>query len=378
MGAVTVAGNRLPRVGLLASDLTLRHGWASYSLRLAEALRDAGVELTIVAARNSPPLDGVRVLPMLPTVLPRERAPLLKQALRLPQARAAFATCDIIHATAEPYAPLAAIVAGSRPLFITGHGSYVRYRRVARPPFDRLYAWAYRRSTMICVSHYTARAAHAALPGLHAVVVNNGVDAARFASLPPLDEPPAGPTVLSVGAVKARKGTLELVRAMAAAREQRPDAQCVIIGSLDHEPGYVAHVRAEIARLRLQKTVHLLGHVPERVMLGWYGAAQVFVLPSINAGWKFEGFGLTLMEASAAGLPVIGTRDCGAEDAVEDGVTGLLVPQTSLAAALSGAILSLLNDPARAARMGAAGKARAERQTWSRVAEQVIALYRQA
>ncbi|MFO7320459.1 MAG: glycosyltransferase family 4 protein [Chloroflexota bacterium] len=365
-------------VGLLTADLTLRHGWASYSLRLAEALCAQGVQLTIVAARNSPPLDGTTVLPLLPTLLPRERAPVPKQFLRLPQVRAALSSCDVIHATAEPYAPLAAAVAGSRPFFVTGHGSYVRYRRVTRPPFDRLYGWAYRRSTMICVSHYTARVAGAELPGLRTVVVNNGVDAARFAHLPPLDEPLTGPTVLSVGAVKARKGTLELVRAMAAVREQRPDAQCVIIGSLEHEPGYVARVRAEIERLGLRDAVRLLGHLPERTMLAWYGAARVFVLPSINAGWKFEGFGLTLMEASAAGLPVIGTRDCGAEDAVVDGVTGLLVSQRDLETTLPGAILRLLDHPDEAARMGAAGQARARSQTWDRVAEQVIRLYRQA
>ena len=53
-------------------------------------------------------------------------------------------------------------------------------------------------------------------------------------------------------------------------------------------------------------------------------------MASLNVGWKFEGFGLTLLEASAAGLPVIGTRDCGAEDAVIEGETGLLVAQSDL------------------------------------------------
>jgi phosphatidyl-myo-inositol dimannoside synthase len=109
--------------------------------------------------------------------------------------------------------------------------------------------------------------------------------------------------------------------------------------------------------------------------MGWHGAADVFVLPSINAGWKFEGYGLVHMEASAAGLPVIGTTGCGVEDTVDDGVTGLLIPQSEIAEKLPQAILGLLSNPEKARRLGEAGKAKARRQTWDHVAGQMIALY---
>jgi glycosyltransferase involved in cell wall biosynthesis len=95
----------------------------------------------------------------------------------------------------------------------------------------------------------------------------------------------------------------------------------------------------------------------------------------MNAGGKFEGFGLTHLEASAAGLPVIGTTDCGAEDAIVDGVTGLLVSQSAVTAALPGAIINLLTDPVRAKQMGAAGQERAQTQTWNRVAQRMIEVY---
>jgi phosphatidylinositol alpha-1,6-mannosyltransferase len=162
---------------------------------------------------------------------------------------------------------------------------------------------------------------------------------------------------------------------MAAVRQQIPGVQCVILGSLNTRSGYIACVKAAIAELGLTDCVHLLGRVSDETLLGWYGAADVFVLPSINDGWKFEGYGLVHMEASAAGLPVIGTTECGAADAIDDGVTGLLVPQSGIAEALPGAILSILSDPARARRMGDAGRARAQRQTWDHVAQQMIALY---
>jgi glycosyltransferase involved in cell wall biosynthesis len=362
-------------IGLLSADLAHRHGWGSYSLSLVQALRDAGARLTVLAAHNSPPLDGVTMLPVLPTVDPRERGFTFKLARALPHARAALRDCDVIHATAEPYAPLAAALAGKRPLFVTGHGSYVNAPRAWRTPTNRLYAWAFRQATLVCVSRYTAGVAQLSVPGVRTVVVNNGVDAGRFTKLPPLETSKCGPTVLFVGAVKARKGVLELVRAMSVVRAQIPDVQCIVVGSLTAEISYAVRVRTEIAVLKLEDCVHLLGQTPEPLMMAWYGAADVFVLPSMNDGWKFEGYGLSLIEASAAGLPVIGTLGCGAEDAVDDGVTGLLIPQPSIAEHLPEAIISLLNNPARAAKMGAAGQAKAQRQSWDAVAARMIEIY---
>jgi phosphatidylinositol alpha-1,6-mannosyltransferase len=362
-------------VALLTADLTHRHGWGSYSLSLVEALRAAGVDVTVIAARNTPLLDGLEVHPLLPAVEPRESLFLLKQAGLLTRLRALVRGCDVIHCTVEPFAPLAAALAGNRPLFITGHGSYVRIHQQRRFPVNRLYAWALRRGTLVCVSHYTAKVAAAALPGVKTVVVNNGVDASRFAHLPPLSEPRRGPIVLSVGAIKARKGSLELVRALVEVRKAIPNVQGVLIGSVTMEPAYVERVRDEIARLGMGANVHLPGYVDDATLKAWYGAADVFALPSLNDGWKFEGYGLALIEASAAGLPVIGTRDCGAEDAIDDGVTGLLVSQTNLAAELPAAILALLTDRERAHTMGEAGRVKARAQTWANVAAQMIGLY---
>ncbi len=363
------------RVGLVTSDLTHAHGWAHYSLSLLLALQRAGVEVTVIASRNSPNVPGVKVHKLLPALVPAERGLLAQQFRALPQAHALLQDCTVLHVTVEPFAPLGMMLAGRRPLHLTAHGSYVQMLPRRRWPVGWLYQRAFRRVRLVCVSHYTARVAQAVLPGLAPVVINNGVDIERFAHLPPLDMPNCGPTVLAVGAVKPRKGTLELVRAMAVVRQQVPDAQCIIIGSLYTMPDYAAQVQAAVVELGLQQNVHLLGHVPESTMLGWYGAADVFALPSMNSGDRFEGYGLVHMEASAAGLPVIGTRDCGAEDAVIHNETGLLISQTRITEELPQAIMALLADPARAAQMGTAGKAHAQQHTWDHVAERMIALY---
>ena len=362
-------------IGFLAADLTHKHGWAHYGLSLLLALQRAGVNMTVVAARNSPLIDGVTVLPILPSVDPLEGGMLIKQVLAIPRVRRAFARCDLIHSAIEPYAPLAALVAGNRPLVVTGHGSYVRTSHERPFPANVVYQQAFRRALLVCVSRYTAVQAETAIPGVRTTVVNNGIDVERFASLHRANPPDHRPTVLSVGAVKARKGTLALVRAMEKVRETIPDVQCVIIGNLESEPEYVAQVQAEIETRGLQETVRLLGRVSDDILLDWYGKADVFALPSLNVDWKFEGYGLSLMEASAAKLPVIGTTDCGAEDAVDDGVTGLLVSQTNVDSELPQAIIHLLKNPALARQMGEAGREKANRNTWDDVARQMIQVY---
>ena len=363
-------------IGLLTTDLQHGHGWAHYSLSLIRALRRQGVQVTVIAARNSRTDFDFPVIPLLPNVVPAESGQLARLLMALPQVRGHLADCTVIHATAEPYAPLASWMSNRRPYLITGHGSYAQAGINRNLLVRQLHKRAFRRAAaIICVSGYTAQRATDYTDGLQTVVINNGIDPARFADLPPPPEPVMRPTVLTVGGVKKRKGTLPLVRAIAKVRESVPDVQCIVVGNTDAEPETTRQVRALIDTHNLQDHVRLLGFIPERDLLGWYGAADVFALPSINDGWKFEGYGLVHMEASAAGLPVIGTRDCGAIDAVDDGVTGLLVSQTNIDRELPSALLRLLTDKTLAAQMAAAGQQKAQQHTWDTAAAQMITLY---
>jgi phosphatidylinositol alpha-1,6-mannosyltransferase len=371
----------LLHIGLLAPDLTHRHGWAHYASSLLAALARAGARLTVLCAANTPAEalaaypagEPVRVLPVLPALDPMARAWLPALAGRWPRARALLAPAQLVHALAEPYAPLAAALAGERPLYVTGHGSYVRVRDAWRPPTRPVMAWAMRRAHLVCVSHYTERVARQALPGVRTHVIANGVDPERFAAAHELPREPA--TIISVGAVKPRKGTLQLVQAMPTVRAHVPEARLVIIGSLALDPPYVARVRQAIAAHGLERAVLLTDRIEDAALRAWYARATLFALPSINAGWRFEGFGLALLEASAAGLPVIGSRGCGAEDAVREGETGLLIDQHDAAASLAQAIVALLRDPARARRMGEAGRTFAAAHTWDATARALLALY---
>ncbi len=367
------------QVGLLAPELTEAHGWGRYTMELAQALAAGGdVRFVIAASRASPGDGGIPhrgYHPILPPLLPARRWTTPRSLAAVPRLLLAFRGCQVIHAAAEHYLPAAALAALGRPLFVTAHGTYLPMSAV-RGGVGWLFRWAAARAVVLAVSNYTARQVQAILPGARLQVIPNGVHAERFRTPPATLPPKRGPTVLGVGVNKARKGFHILLEAMAAVREKVPDAQCVIIGD-DRDEAYQATLRQLMEAHGLAGHVHILGRVPEEVLLGWYHAADVFALPAINVGGKFEGFGLVYLEAGAAGLPVIGTTGCGAEEAIEDGVTGYLVPQHDVPA-LAERIVRLLADPALRQRMGAAGRARAEAHTWARVASQVRGLYEEA
>ena len=365
------------RVGLIAAELGSRNGWATYSLNLIRQLQARGIPTTVVTARNSAALD-FEIHPLLPTVSPPERLTSVKSMRQAWAVRRLLKHCDVIHATIEPFAVLAAAVAGERPLFVTAHGSYVNLPRMRPFPVNQLYRAAFRRSGLICVSRYTADVAKRQLPAVRVHVINNGVDVARFLHPPPLRPPKKAPTVIAVGEIKPRKGTLQLVKAMARVRERMPQAQCLIMGQPQYGSAYTARVQVAIERLHLKDSVHLLGLVDDSLMRAWLAAADVLALPAMNDGLWFEGFGLVLYEAGAAGTAVVGTDGCGVADAIEHGLTGLIVSQDNVDAELPRALLELLSNPTKAAQMGAAGRHRAKQQSWDAVARQVIALYQQA
>ncbi len=365
------------RIGLLTPELSASNGWAAYSLYLTRALRAHGVDISVVCARNSKPVD-FETNPLLPTVTPPDKHTFLKTLWLTPRARRILRHCDIVHATAEPYAILAQLTAAGRPLFVTAHGSYVNLPRLRRFPVGALYRRAFARARLICVSRHTAAVARQLIPGARTQVINNGFDAAELDLVQASPVEKRGPTVVTLGEIKPRKGTLQLVEAMAAVRQRLPEAQCLIMGNPQFGSAYTARVQRRIAELGLADCVRILGFVDADVKRAWLAAADVFALPAINDGPWFEGFGLALLEAGAAGTAVVGTDGCGVADAIVAGVSGIVVSQARIADELPRALLSLLEDPALAARMGAAGRQYALAQTWDKVAEAVIALYQAA
>jgi glycosyltransferase involved in cell wall biosynthesis len=150
-----------------------------------------------------------------------------------------------------------------------------------------------------------------------------------------------GPLVLYAGKLSLGKGTRVLVDALDAIRRAVPGVRVAFAG------------KGEMA-LPTAPDVHALGSLPQATLFGLYRAADVVVVPSI---WP-EPFSRVLVEAMWLGRPLVATAVGGSPEAVQDGVTGRLVPKGD-APALAGAITEILRDPERRSRMGAAAAARA-------------------
>jgi phosphatidylinositol alpha-1,6-mannosyltransferase len=365
--------SRACRVLVVTWELQPDSGWGRYSLGLVRGLLERGVDLTILTDHRSksPPFDA-RVIPCLSSPLaPLDRP--LPFAWNLGQVWRHAPGHDLVHFFVEPYA-LAASAIFPWPYLITVHGTYgvspLRMNPVTRTLFSRTMR---RAASVVCVSSYTRRRVSGALPLENLAVVTNGLE--------PLKPPAAtfsgriegAPVLMAAGALKPRKGYHTTLEALPYVRERYPDVHYYLVGD-DQDRKYVAGLRETIRRLDLGRNATITGRIDEAYLDALYRRADAFVLPAENSGGAFEGFGLTYLEANAYGKPVVGTLDCGAEDAIDDGENGYLVPQRD-PRAVADALLHLLDDPAAAHKMGERGRQRALGRDWSHVVAEYLAIY---
>jgi glycosyltransferase involved in cell wall biosynthesis len=120
--------------------------------------------------------------------------------------------------------------------------------------------------------------------------------------------------------------------------------------------------------------VRFLGNIPDHELSTIYDRADIFAMTSINHGQSVEGFGLVYLEAAAHGLPVVAHDVGGVAEAVQDGVTGLLVPPHR-PAQLAAAFEKLIHDGELRHRLGSAGREWAGRNCWK---ESAAALFHPA
>ncbi|MBN1977594.1 MAG: glycosyltransferase family 4 protein [Anaerolineae bacterium] len=178
-----------------------------------------------------------------------------------------------------------------------------------------------------------------------------------------LSIPPDAPVVGMVTRLSPQKAPLDFVAAAAQVAARRPGAHFVVVG----DGPLRAEVEARIAAAGLAARFRLTGlrrDVPDLL--------HSFDLFALSSLW--EGLPRVLPQAMAAGLPVVATAVDGNAEAVEDGVNGLLTPPGD-PAALASALLRLLDDPALAARLGAAGRERAEEFGARKMVDDIAALY---
>ncbi len=266
---------------------------------------------------------------------------------------------DLLHA--HQYAPffysvMARLLHRRPPLLFTEHGrDYPDYPRPKRMLVNRLLLE--RRDRVVAVGHAVRQALlrNEGFGSGRVAVIYNGVElsshgqngSGRDAVRRELGIGARDLLLLQVARLNYLKDHLTAVRTMAQVVRQRPDARLLLVGDGEERP----RIEHEIARLNLSDVVRIMGRRDDVGRL--LPAADLFLLTSLT-----EGIPLTLIEAMAAGLPVVSTRVGGVAEVVDEGATGLLAPPGQ-ADALARHLLRLAGNPALRSVMGRRGRERA-------------------
>jgi glycosyltransferase involved in cell wall biosynthesis len=225
------------------------------------------------------------------------------------------------------------------PVIVTCHHTYWQqstyiksqfWKRIFLPFERRTYRLAAR---IVCVSNDTRRILieRYHIPEEKIDVIHNAVDSDKFY---PISKRPKQNIVLYVGRIDKRKGVDFLIRSMPFVRQQIADVLLLVGGKGSH----LDKMKDLASRLNLDRNVSFLGFIPDEQLNSLYNQAQCVVVPSI-----FEGFGLTVIEALAAGTRVVGTDVDGIREILKDKDYGVLV-KLGDCPALAGAIIAELKD----------------------------------
>jgi phosphatidylinositol alpha-1,6-mannosyltransferase len=172
-----------------------------------------------------------------------------------------------------------------------------------------------------------------------------------------------GRWLLTVARLVGHKGIDTGLRVLAALRETHPDLRYGVVGSGPRQTELEGLARS----LGIMDRVRFLTHVPDADLPSIYNCAEIYLGLSRPEGLLSEGFGISLSEASACGIPVIGAKAGGIPDAVRDGVTGVLVDSTDVQAVIA-TVETLLRDRQLGRRLGQAGRKAVEDYfNWDRV-----------
>jgi phosphatidyl-myo-inositol alpha-mannosyltransferase len=343
---------------------TVPGGVQAHVAGLARALRARGHEVDVLAPADGP-VDFPGFVALGRSIAIPDNRSIVRVALSPGAAARTLARLrerryDVVHLH-EPMIPAVCLSAllGARPALV---GTFHMYSE--RPRWYRPFAPLARRAVArldvrIAVSEAARRHVARTVTGDY-LVIPNGIDLATHAARrgrPPGREP----VLLFVGRPEPRKGLPVLLEAFA---RLPGEARLELVGPEESEIDQ-AEVLPSSARARIR--AH--GRVSDETRLRLLHEADVLCAPSL-AG---ESFGLVLVEGMAAGLPVVASALPGYVDVLPPSC-GRLVPPGD-AAALADALAGLLADPALRARLGAAGLRAARRFDWSRVVEEVLAVY---
>jgi len=282
-----------------------------------------------------------------------------------------------------PGGVIAAAARPSLPLVVSLHGSDVFVaertaiaRTAARRVFDRA------GFVTACSQDLADRAVALGAPADRIEVVPYGVDVSRFKPAPGARESARAslgvsldaPLLFTAGRLVRKKGFEYLIDALALV-DSPAAVRLVIAGSGD----LAEELRARARAAGVADRVHFLGNLPQDAVGGWFAAADIAVVPSVrDDSGNVDGLPNTVLEALASGTPLVSTPAGGIGSVIENGRTGVIVPERD-SRALADAITSLLRDPIRRAVLGRDGRALVEgRFGWDAAAARFVTAFDRA
>ncbi|HEX9608933.1 MAG TPA: glycosyltransferase family 4 protein, partial [Candidatus Paceibacterota bacterium] len=314
-------------------------GWSRYALNIVQELQHRKMDISCVVSKEHadvPVRQHVVLLdPNEYVVNPFklfQGARLLRKIIRIEKP-------DIVHFAVEPYAQMLFFLRrgnGDPKYIVTVHGTYAfipniltGFRKalsiiVTRFMFARL-------SHVIAVSAYTKRymLASARSVGVSTkciedifTVITNAVESGHVSVTKNQGDTK---NIIFVGAIKPRKGLLEAFHALSIYKHTYGNDFCYVIVGAQVDANYFELLKKTIRKLELENNVAFKGRIDNAELDSLYGTADLFLMLSLNDGGHFEGFGLVYLEANARGVPCIGSKDSGAQEAISDGKTGFLV-----------------------------------------------------
>jgi glycosyltransferase involved in cell wall biosynthesis len=363
------------KVAFLTTSLEPYYGWGRHSKEIVQRLPQLGIEPIVLVERGSPEIvvDGVQVHHVLHPYRDVLRNPLVSVRDAL-AARKLVAGCRFVHSLAEPQLVTAFLLSRlSRPLMVTAVGTYAI--SVLEGRWRALFRRAYRAARWIpAISAYTGARLAQQLPAVAPKITTIPLGVSE----PPHEAPPQAnerePAFLAVGEVKLRKGTHLIIEALARLAPTFPHARLYIVGDARNTE-YVGEVKRAIARHALEGNVVWLGKLSDPELDRLYRRVRGLVIPSLNHKHHFEGFGLVHLEANARGVPAIGSRGCGNEDAIRHGYSGYLIEQGNVDQ-LAEAMAALLGPETDWDRRSSNAVEFARSMGWDRTASAYATLYR--
>lgn len=353
-------------------DWTVTGGVNNHINHLAERFVALGHQPHIIAAGSRPVPPGVCPITTIGRPIPLRvsgsvaRITLSLRTVGKVKQVLAETDFDIVHVH-EPFMPQLPIQflrysttvnVGTWHAARESNWAYVYGRRLIK-------RWARKLDGKIAVSAAAVRHIEKYFPGYYNVIPN-GVDVEHFArDVAPLPGFSDGKrNVLFVGRPEKRKGLKYLIRAFVGVQRAIPDSRLIVVGA-----GKFDRYEQAVRNARLRDVV-FRSHVPFEELPRYHHTAHVFCAP--NTG--FESQGLVLLEAMAAGLPIVASNIDGFAGVLTHGVEGLLVTPED-AQGLADALIALLRDPKRCAELAARGRERAQYFSWDRVSQQVLSYY---